>query len=64
MRYPKSTNPKTPQQKSRTITLSKVDVPSKNEIQRKLRLNNVSVKYIPDTGTAISVISEEVAKAI
>ena len=58
-------NPKTPQQhRSRTITLSSVVVPSKSENQRKLKLNNVSVQYIPDTGATISVISENVAKAI
>ena len=58
-------NPKTPQkQRTRTITLSSVDVPSKSENQRKLKLNNISVQYIPDTGATISVISENVAKAI
>ena len=57
--------PKTPQQqRSRTITLCSVEVPSKNENQRKLKLNTVSVQYIPDIGAAISIISENVAKAV
>ena len=63
--YVTPANPKIPrQQRSRTITLSSVDVQSKSENQRKLKLNNVSVKYTPNTGEAISVISENVAKVI
>ena len=62
--YLTQTNPKTPQQKTRTITLSSLDVPYKNENQRRLKLNNVLVRYIRDTGAAISVISEDVAKSV
>ena len=56
--------PKTPSRKTGTITLSAVDFPNKDDPQRKLKLNNVLVKYIPDTGASISVISESVANAI
>ena len=47
-----------------TIALSAVDVSNKDDQQRKLKLNNISVQYIPDTGAAISVISEKMANAI
>ena len=48
--------------KPRTITLSCVNIPEKGETTRVLFLNNTEVKYIPDTGAAILVISEETAK--
>ena len=48
--------------KARTITLSCINIPNKGEPARVLYLNNTEVEYIPDTGPAISVISEETAK--
>ena len=57
-------NPKNPARKMVTIKLSAVDVSSKDDHQRKLKLNNVSFRYIPDTEAAISVNSENVANAI
>ena len=48
--------------KTRTITLSCINIPNKDEHTRVLYLNNTEVEYIPDTGAAISVISEETAK--
>ena len=54
------TNIKSPQ-RSRTITLSALDMPNKGNKERALLLNNIAIQYIPDTGAAISVISEEVA---
>ena len=39
-------------------------MPNKKSNQRTLLLNNESVQYIPDTGAAISVVSEEVAKSL
>ena len=48
--------------KARTIMLSCVNIPNKGEPARVLYLNNTEVEYIPDTGAAISVISEETAK--
>ena len=48
--------------KARTITLSCINMPNKDEHTRVLYLNNTEVEYIPDTGAAISVISEETAK--
>ena len=53
---------KTPNQRARTMTVGTIDVPSKIDNQRELKYNNVSVNYIPDTGVAISVISEEIAR--
>ena len=57
------TNIKSPQ-KSRTITLSALDMPNNGSRQRSLLLNNIALQYIPDTGAAISVISEEVARIL
>ena len=48
--------------KTRTITLSCINIPSHNQTIRVLYLNNTEVEYIPDTGAAISVISEDTAK--
>ena len=52
------------QKKSRTITLSTLEMPNKGSKQRSLLLNNIAIKYMPDTGAAISVISEEVARIL
>ena len=49
-------------QRARTLTVGTIDAPSKTENHRKLKLNNVLINYIPDTGAAISVINEAVAK--
>ena len=57
------TNIKSPQ-KSRTITLSSLETPSKGNKQRSILLNNVAIQYMADTGAGISVISEEVAKIL
>ena len=57
------TNPKSPQ-KSRTFTLSALDIPNKGSKHRSLLLNNTAIQYIPDTGAAISVISEEVTRIL
>ena len=54
----------TSRQRTRTLTLSSLDTIKKEESQRKLKLNNISVKYIADTGASITVINEDVAKAI
>ena len=51
---------RTPNQRARTLTVGTIDVSSKTENPRKLKLNNVAINYIPDTGAA--VISEAVAK--
>ena len=56
------TNIKSPQ-KSRTITLSALELPNKGR-QKSILLNNIAIQYIPDTGAAISVISEEVARIL
>ena len=58
------TNSKSPQRKIRTITLSTVEVSNKKDQSRKLKLNNVSVQYIMNTGAAISVISASVVNTI
>ena len=57
------TNVKSPQ-KSRTITLSALDMSNKGGKQRLILLNNIAIQYIPDTCAAISVISEEVARIL
>ena len=51
-------------QKSRTITLSDLDMPNKGSRQRLLLLNNIAIQYVPDTGAAMSVLSEEVARIL
>ena len=48
--------------KTRTITLSCINLPHKDEPTIVLFLNNTEVENIPDTGAAIPVISEETAK--
>ena len=62
--YLTPTNMNTPRQRTRTLTLNSIDTIKKYDSQRILKLNNVAVKYIPDTGASITLISEEVAKAI
>ena len=57
----KPTNTK-PTNKSKTITLSCLNMSCRDQPQRTLYLNNTEVEYIPDTGAAMSVISEETAK--
>ena len=57
------TNIKSPQ-KSRTITLSALELPNKGNRKKSLMLNKIAIQYIPDTGAAISVISEEVARIL
>ena len=57
------TNIKSPQ-RSRTIALSALDMPNKGNKQRTVLLNNIAIQYIPDTGLAISVINEEVARVL
>ena len=57
-------NMMTPRQRIRTLTLSSIEQIKKYDGQRILKLNNVAIQYIPDTGASITVISEEVAKAI
>ena len=54
----------TPRQRTRTLTLSSIDTIKKEHNERILKLNNVTVKYIPDTSASITVISEDEAKAI
>ena len=53
------TNPK-----SRTITLSALDMPEKKNKQGSLLLNNIAEQYIPNKGAAISVVSEEAARSL
>ena len=53
---------RTRSQRIRTLTVGTIDLPHKPDIQRQLKLNNVSVNYIPDTGAAITVVSKAVAK--
>ena len=62
--YLTPTNINTPRQRARTLTLSSIDTIKKYDGQRTLKLNNVAVKNIPDSDASITVISEEVAKAI
>ena len=57
------TNIKSPQ-KSRTITLSALDMSNNGGKQISILLKNVAIQYIPDTGAAISVISEEVGRIL
>ena len=54
------TNIKSPQ-KSRTITLSALEMAKKGSKQRLILLKNIAIQYMPDTGAAILVINEEVA---
>ena len=51
-------------QKSRTITLSALEMSSKGNKQKLLLLNNIAIQHMPNTGAAISVISEEVARIL
>ena len=51
-----------PANKSKTITLSCLNLSCRDQPLRTLFLNNTEVEYIPDTGAAMSVISEETAK--
>ena len=57
------TNPKSPQ-KSRTIMINALDMLNKSSKHRSLLLNNIVIQYIPNTGAAISVISEEEARML
>jgi hypothetical protein len=50
--------------KTKTITLSCLNTTNKQEPTRSLYLNNTEVEYIPDTGAAMSVISEETARKV
>ena len=40
------TNINTPRQRTRTMTLSSIDTIKQEESQRKLKLNNIGIKYI------------------
>ena len=51
-----------PTNKFKTITLSCLNMSCRYQPRRILYLNNTEVEYIPDTGAAMSVISEETAK--
>ena len=62
--YLTTTNINTPKQGTRTLTLSAIDTIKQEVNQRQLKLNNVAVKYMPDTGASITVISDNVAKTI
>ena len=46
------------------MTLSTIETIEQEVTQRQLKLNNVAVKYMPDTGASITVISKNVAKSI
>ena len=61
--FVKPTNIKS-SQKSRKITLSALEMENKGNRQRLILLNNIAIQYMPDTGAAISVINEEVAKIL
>ena len=53
-----------PVNKSKTITLSCLNMSCRDQPRRILYLNNTEEEYIPDTGAAMSVISEETAKRV
>ena len=48
--------------KSKTLRLSCLNLSCQDQPRRTLYLTNTEVEYIPDTGAAMSVISEETAK--
>ena len=51
-----------PANKSKTITFSCLNMSCRDQPRRTLDLNKTEAEYIPDTGAAMTVISEETAK--
>ena len=50
--------------KPRNVVFGLLDIADEEGGERTLLLNNVSIKYIADTGASMSVISEDTARKV